>query len=62
MGNLIMKILLSMLFKLLTESFIKRVILIGLRKLSEATENQTDDEIYQAVKEALDRPAKGEGA
>jgi|GEM_PF-3881304 len=61
MVSLVLKILLSMLFKLLTESFIKRIILMALRKLSEATENETDDEIYLAIKKALDKPeGKGE--
>ena len=47
------KILISLLLKLATEKFIKDMILLALRKISESTENKTDDEIYLAIERAL---------
>lgn len=42
----------SLLTSLMTETFLKKAILIGLEKLAKKTETEADDQLLEAVKEA----------
>ena len=46
-------ILKAILLKLVTKAFLTKIVLIGLEKLAESSDNEVDDEIVAAVKEAL---------
>jgi len=46
-------ILKKLLLKLMTEQFLKQVIVLGLERLAKKTDNTIDDEIVAAVKEAV---------
>ena len=52
----LMKIAISMVYKLLTEKFVSRMVVLGMRKLSESTDNTLDDDVTKAVDEALGYP------
>ena len=43
----------SILVALLTEKFLKELIVFGLDKLAKSTENKVDDELLEKVKAAL---------
>ena len=45
----------SLLSAILTEAFIKEVIIFLLEKLSKKTDNQVDDELVKKLKEALNK-------
>jgi hypothetical protein len=46
----------SLLSALLTEAFIKEVIVFLLEKISKKTTNSIDDALVEKLKEALDKP------
>lgn len=46
------KIAVSMLMSLMTEAFLKKAVLIGLEKLVKKTENDVDDKLLEAAKDA----------
>lgn len=46
------KIGMSMLLSLLTESFLKHALVIGLEKLVKSTESDADDKLLSAAKQA----------
>lgn len=45
-------VLLSMLMSLLTEKFMKKALIAGLEALAKKTENEVDDKVVAAAKEA----------
>jgi len=52
---------LTIAFKLLTEKFLSRALVIGLRELARKTETKWDDELVAEMEKALDerKPAAG---
>ena len=56
MQNVIIKILMTLIGKLLTERFVARMIVIALKKSAKLTSNDVDDEIAESIDEALGRP------
>jgi len=53
MGEILKSIGKSLLSALLTEAFIKEVIVFLLEKVASSTDNTVDDELVKRVKEAL---------
>lgn len=56
MSNLIVKVLVSMLAKLVTERFFAKTTVYSLRALARKTDNKLDDQIVRAAAEALGVP------
>ena len=50
------QILKAVLVSLVTEKFIKEIIIFALEKLVQKTDNKVDDELVAKVKEALQAP------
>lgn len=53
-------ILKSLMVSLITEKFLKEVIIYSLTKLAEKTDNKVDDDVLKMVKEALHPEEKKE--
>lgn len=53
MTQTLSKMAMSLLMKLLTEAFISKMIVHGLRSLAQSTENKVDDQIVSDVASAL---------
>lgn len=51
------KVLLSMMTSLVTESFLKKAILLGLEKLVAAKGNDLEKQLLEAARQAWDAPA-----
>lgn len=51
---------LKMLMSLLTEAFLKKALIAGLEFLAKKTENEVDDQLVKAAKEAWESPAPAE--
>lgn len=51
-GTSVAKVGLSLLTSLLTEAFIKRMLVAGLEAMVKRTDNDTDDKVLQAAKDA----------
>jgi len=49
---------LKILMALLTETVMKKLIMLLLRKLAERTDNKIDDEVVKIVEEALEKEPK----
>ena len=49
------KIVLSILMKLVTTKVVEELVLIALKHLAQFTENKIDDDIYNVVKDALQK-------
>lgn len=47
------KILMNLMWKLLTEKFAAKMIVHGLKLMADSTENKVDDQIVEDVREAL---------
>ena len=47
-------ILKAILLSLITESLIKKIVIMGLEKLAKSTKNEVDDKIVEEVKKALE--------
>lgn len=47
------KLAMSLLMRCLTETFVAKMIVHGLRAMADSTENKIDDKIVDDVKEAL---------
>jgi len=56
MTSAIMKIAIGLVWKLLTEKMVGRAIVIGLRALANSTSNKVDDQMADAIDEALGYP------
>lgn len=53
MGSLLAKLAISMLVKLITEKFMSRLLVEGMRAWSKQTENPFDDRVTEAVADAF---------
>lgn len=58
--EILKQILKAIMMALLTESFIKEIVVYGLEKLAESTDNKVDDEIIAMVKRSLEAPKEQE--
>jgi hypothetical protein len=57
-GATVGSVLLKMLLKSLSARATEKLVLLGLRKLSEHTESKVDDEVYKIVQEAVEGPTE----
>lgn len=53
MGNAMQKILMDLMWRLLTTEFAAKMIVHGLKMISDNTDNTVDDQIVEDVKKAL---------
>lgn len=53
MGDIVIKLMLGIGSKFITEAFLGRILVYGLRALSDSTKNKLDDEMVDAVADAL---------
>lgn len=58
--EILRQILKAVLTAVLTESFLKEIIIYGLEKLAVSTDNKVDDEIIAIVKKSLEKPQETE--
>ena len=54
--NILVKLLVGVLKKLVTERFFSRFIVLGLKTVSKSTKNTVDDEVCKIVGDALGNP------
>lgn len=53
MMSVIMKMIMGLGVRLLTEKFLEELLLLGLKKLSESTKTKIDDEIFSIVEKHI---------
>ena len=58
---MILKAIMSIAMSLVTEKFIKAIILIALDKLVKSSENSLDDQLLAEIKKALESPVALKG-